>query len=97
MEALFDGSRVEGRTLYPLDATRFTAFDGTKHEGELFAEFLLERVRRSLAEHGDRPWLANGSLAARGASGVFGPAGRSMAEVEPRARQLARVRAARAG
>ena len=34
----FDGSRVEGKTLYPLDSTRFTPFDNSQFRGKLFAE-----------------------------------------------------------
>ena len=34
----FDGSRVEDKTLYPLDSGRFTPFDGSPFRGRIFAE-----------------------------------------------------------
>ena len=37
----FDGSRVEDKTLYPLDSTRFTPFDNSPYRGTIFAEARL--------------------------------------------------------
>ena len=37
----FDGSRVEDKTLYPLDSTRFTPFDNSPYSGRIFAEARL--------------------------------------------------------
>ena len=37
----FDGSRVEDKTLYPLDSTRFTPFDNSPYSGKIFAEAWL--------------------------------------------------------
>ena len=35
---LFDGSRIEDKTLYPLNGDRFTPFDSSQYRGKLFAE-----------------------------------------------------------
>ena len=34
----FDGSRVEDKTLYPLNSDRFTPYDGSEFRGKLFAQ-----------------------------------------------------------
>ena len=44
---LFDGSRIEGKTLYPLNGERFTPFDSSQYRGKLFAEVRSDRKLRA--------------------------------------------------
>jgi acyl-coenzyme A synthetase/AMP-(fatty) acid ligase len=84
------GSRIEGRTLHPHPGN-YTRFDTSQVRGTTFAETVLSRARAEVAERGDRRWLSNGARRVTGSSRVPGPESHSLAEVETRARQLARI------
>lgn len=83
------GHTVEDLTILP--GPSYVPLDSSKYVGRPLAEHLLDNVASNLESFGDIRWISNGAKLALGRSQVFGEASHSLAEVEPRARQMARI------